>query len=440
MADSQFTSPYIPNTVDEQAAMLQAIGVGSVDDLFQDIPAEFRNPGLNMPAPLSEMEVLQELQRLSERNLYPGRYASFLGAGVYRHFTPSVVSALVSRGEYLTSYTPYQAEASQGTLQAAFEFQTMSSQIMGMEVANAGMYDGATSLAEAALMACRVTQRGRVAIVDTVAPNYAEVVRTYAEPQGIEVYTVTRNVRELQPDTACLLVQSPNFFGYIEDVGGLTDVAHDHGALMCTSVDPIAMGMLKSPGAYGVDIATAEGQALGVPPSFGGPYVGIFTCKQEFFRQMPGRIAGRTTDTQGRTGYVLTLQTREQHIRRERATSNICTSTALIGLMATIYVACVGKQGLRRVAELCYHKAHYAASQIAETPGYSLPIEGTFFQEFVVSCPKPPAEVNAALQDKGIIGGLDVSDQVPNGMLLCVTEVNNRREIDALVAALKEIG
>ena len=440
MADSQFTSPYIPNTADEQAAMLQAIGVGSVDDLFQDIPAEFRNPGLNMPAPLSEMEVLQELQRLSERNLYPGRYASFLGAGVYRHFTPSVVSALVSRGEYLTSYTPYQAEASQGTLQAAFEFQTMSSQIMGMEVANAGMYDGATSLAEAALMACRVTQRGRVAIVDTVAPNYAEVVRTYAEPQGIEVYTVTRNVRELQPDTACLLVQSPNFFGYIEDVGGLTDVAHDHGALMCTSVDPIAMGMLKSPGAYGVDIATAEGQALGVPPSFGGPYVGIFTCKQEFFRQMPGRIAGRTTDTQGRTGYVLTLQTREQHIRRERATSNICTSTALIGLMATIYVACVGKQGLRRVAELCYHKAHYAASQIAETPGYSLPIEGTFFQEFVVSCPKPPAEVNAALQDKGIIGGLDVSDQVPNGMLLCVTEVNNRREIDALVAALKEIG
>jgi glycine dehydrogenase subunit 1 len=440
MADSQFTSPYIPNTANEQAAMLQAIGVSSIDDLFQDIPAEFRNPGLNMPAPLSEMEVLQELQRLSERNLYPGRYASFLGAGVYRHFTPSVVSALVSRGEYLTSYTPYQAEASQGTLQAAFEFQTMSSQIMDMEVANAGMYDGATSLAEAALMACRVTQRGRVAVVDTVAPNYVEVVRTYAEPQGIEVYTAPKGVRELQPDTACILVQSPNFFGYLEDVGGLTDVAHSHGALMCTSVDPIAMGMFKSPGAYGVDIATAEGQALGVPPSFGGPYVGIFTCKQEFFRQMPGRIAGRTRDTQGRTGYVLTLQTREQHIRRERATSNICTSTALIGLMATIYAACVGKQGLRHVAELCYHKAHYAAGQIADIPGYSLPMEGTFFQEFVVTCPRPPAEVNAALQDKGIIGGLNVSDQAPNGMLLCVTEVNSRREIDGLVSALKEIG
>ena len=440
MADSQFTSPYIPNTVDEQAAMLQAIGVDSVDDLFQDIPAEFRNPGLNMPAPLSEMEVLQELQRLSERNLYPGRYASFLGAGVYRHFTPSVVSALVSRGEYLTSYTPYQAEASQGTLQSTFEFQTMSSQIMGMEVANAGMYDGATSLAEAALMACRITKRGRVAIVDTVAPNYAEVVRTYAEPQGIEVYSVSSSVRELQPDTACLLVQSPNFFGYLEDVGGLTDVAHNHGALICTSADPVAMSMFKSPGAHGVDIATAEGQALGVPPSFGGPYVGIFTCKQEFFRQMPGRIAGRTTDTQGRTGYVLTLQTREQHIRRERATSNICTSTALIGLMATIYVACMGKQGLRRVAEICYHKAHYAAGQIAEIPGYSLPMEGTFFQEFVVRCPRPPAEINAALQDRGIIGGLDVSDLTPNGMLICVTEVNSRREIDSLVSALKEIG
>jgi glycine dehydrogenase subunit 1 len=440
MADSQLTSPYIPNTVDEQAAMLQAIGVDSVDDLFQDIPAEFRNPGLNMPAPLSEMEVLQELQRLSERNLYPGRYASFLGAGVYRHFTPSVVSALVSRGEYLTSYTPYQAEASQGTLQSTFEFQTMSSQIMGMEVANAGMYDGATSLAEAALMACRITKRGRVAIVDTVAPNYAEVVRTYAEPQGIEAYTVSSSVRELQPGTACLLVQSPNFFGYLEDMGGLTDVAHNHGALMCTSADPVAMSMFKSPGAYGVDIATAEGQALGVPPSFGGPYVGIFTCKQEFFRQMPGRIAGRTTDTQGRTGYVLTLQTREQHIRRERATSNICTSTALIGLMATIYVACMGKQGLRRVAEICYHKAHYAAGQIAEIPGYSLPMEGTFFQEFVVRCPRPPAEINAALQDRGIIGGLDVSDLTPNGMLICVTEVNSRREIDSLVSALKEIG
>ena len=440
MADSQFTSPYIPNTADEQAAMLQAIGVGSIDDLFQDIPAEFRNPGLNMPPPLSEMEVLQELQRLSERNLYPGRYASFLGAGVYRHFTPSVVSDLVSRGEFLTSYTPYQAEASQGTLQAAFEFQTMSGQIMDMEVANAGMYDGATSLAEAALMACRVTQRGRVAVVDTVAPNYVEVVQTYAEPQGIEVYMVPRGVRELQPDTACILVQSPNFLGYLEDMGGLTDVAHSHGALICTSADPVAMAMFKPPGAYRVDIATAEGQALGVPPSFGGPYVGIFTCKQEFFRQMPGRIAGRTMDTQGRTGYVLTLQTREQHIRRERATSNICTSTALIGLMATIYVACVGKQGLRRVAELCYHKAHYAAGQIADIPGYSLPMEGTFFQEFVVTCPRPPAEVNAALQDKGIIGGLDVSDQVPNGMLVCVTEVNSRREIDALVSALKEIG
>ena len=439
MAKPIFTSPYIPNTDDDRAAMLQVIDAGSVDELFEDIPAGLRDPELALPNPLSELELHQEMTRLASRNLPAGQLPSFLGAGVYRHFAPAVVGALVSRGEFLTSYTPYQPEVSQGTLQATYEFQTMTCQLLGMEVANAGMYDGATSMAEAGLMACRLTHRYRIAALSSVAPNYLDVVRTYAEPQGIEVYTVTPEVEELASDTACVLVQHPNFFGYMEDLERLASLAHDNGALLCASVDPMAMALFKPPSAYGVDIATAEGQALGVPASFGGPYVGLFACKREYLRQMPGRIAGRTTDTQGRTGYVLTLQTREQHIRRERATSNICTSTALVGLMATIYTACLGRQGLRHVAELCYQKAHYAAGQIAELPGYTVPLPGTFFQEFVVGCPKPPEEVNAALLERGIIGGLDVSDQVYNGLLLCVTELNTRGQIDALVEGLREV-
>ena len=439
MADASFTSPYIPNTDDDRTAMLQAVGAPTVESLFADIPAEFRNPDLRLPPPLSELELHQEMERLAARNTLPGQYACFLGAGVYRHFTPAVVGVLASRGEFLTSYTPYQPEVSQGTLQVAYELQSMTSQLLGMEVANAGLYDGATSMAEAALMATRITHRYRVAVLNTLAPNYVDVVRTYAEPQGVEVYSIPPNVQELQPETACVLVQRPNFFGYLESLEHLEAVAHGHGALLCVSGDPVAAALFKPPGAYGADIATAEGQALGIPPSFGGPFVGLFACKQEHLRQMPGRIVGRTTDANGHGGYVLTLQTREQHIRRERATSNICTSTALVGLMATIYTACMGKRGLGHVAELCYQKAHYAAGLIAELPGYTLPLEGVFFQEFVVSCPKPPAEINQALLRQGIIGGLDVSDSVPNGMLLCVTEMNSRQEIDALASALSEV-
>ena len=449
MAGSPFTSPYIPNTEADQAALLQAVGVSSVEDLFAEIPAEFRGPPLRLPNPVSELELMQELGRLAQRNFHAAEHPSFLGAGVYRHFTPAVVAPLVSRGEFLTSYTPYQPEVSQGTLQATFEFQTMTCQLLDMPVANAGMYDGATSLAEAALMACRITQRFKVGVLDTVNPSYAEVVRTYVAPQEIEVYTVESASPHLQPDTACLLVQSPNFFGYVEALDAFAELAHKDGALLCTSTDPVAVAMLKPPGACGTDIATAEGQALGVPPSYGGPYAGLFACRQEFIRQMPGRIVGRTVDTKGRAGYVLTLQPREQHIRRERATSNICTSTALIGLWATVWTACMGKRGLRHLAELCYQKAHYAAARIAELPGYAVLANGpkgggglmgtgTFFQEFVVTCPRPYPEINASLERAGIIGGLDVSGPVPNGMLLCVTEVSTRKEIDLLVAALRE--
>lgn len=437
---SIFTSPYIPNTDAERAAMLAAIGVRTVDELFGDIPLAQGNPELALPPPSSELEVHQELERLASRNVVPSRQFCFLGGGAYRHFAPAAVGALASRGEFLTSYTPYQPEVSQGTLQAAYEFQTMTVQLLDMDVANAGMYDGATSLAEGALMACRITDRGRIALLSTLSPTYAEVVRTYANPQGLDVYEVRPDACELRPDTACLLVQQPNFLGYLEQMERLVDLAHTAGALLCASVDPVSVALFRPPGSFGADVATAEGQALGIPVSFGGPYVGLFSCKREYLRQMPGRICGRTTDLRGGEGYVLTAQTREQHIRRERATSNICTSTALVALMATIYVACLGKRGLRHVAWLTYQKAHYAARRIAELPAYSLPIAGAFFQEFVVRCPRPPAEVNQHLLQRGIVGGLDVSNQVPMGMLLCVTEINGRREIDALVDALAEIG
>ena len=439
MSDLPFASPYVPNTDEDRATMLAEVGAASIEDLFTDIPSDFRHPELHIPAPMSEMDLRREMERLASRNFHAGAHPSFLGAGVYNHYSPAVIPPLVTRGEFLTSYTPYQPEVSQGTLQSTFEFQTMTAQIFAMEVSNAGMYDGASAMAEAALMACRVTKLSRVALLDTVNPNYAEAVRAYTSPQDIEVYTIQSDATELQPYTAAVLAQNPNFFGYIEDLQRLSDMAHAAGALFCLSADPIAAAMFKPPGEYGADIATGEGQALGIPMSFGGPYVGIFTCRKQYIRQLPGRIVGQTVDTQGRTGYVLTLQPREQHIRREHATSNICTSTALIGLWATMYMALMGKRGLQHVAELTYQKAHYAAGRIAELSNYDLALSGTFFQEFVVRCPRPPAEINLALEEHGIIGGLDVSDRIENGMLFAVTEVNSREQIDQLVAALEGI-
>ena len=432
-------SPYSPNTPADRQEMLRTIGVSSVDELFGDIPAEYRDSKLDLPSPLSEMELLQDLAALASENRHVLQGPSFLGAGAYNHYVPAVVQAIASRGEFLTAYTPYQPEVSQGTLQVAYEFQTLTCQLFGMDVANTGLYDGATSLAEAALMACRITHRYRVAYLDTLSPAYREVLETYTRAQGIQVYPVPASTGALSEDTACLIVQHPNFFGYMEEMETLGRAAHGSGALLVVSTDPIAMGMFRPPGDYGADIVTAEGQPLGVPVDFGGPYIGQFACKSEYVRQMPGRIVGRTVDHDGRTGYVLTLQTREQHIRRERATSNVCTSQALIGLMVTVYMAIVGKQGLRQVAELCYHKAHYAASLVERIPGYSLPLSGTFFQEFVVRCPRPPGEINAALLEQGIMGGLDVSDAVPNGMLLCVTEQNSREDIEALAGALARL-
>ena len=436
--DGHFQSHYIPNTTDEQAEMLAALGIGSIDQLFADIPDEFRNPTLNLPAPLSELEIQRELGGMAAKNRPLGSGPSFLGAGSYDHFIPAIIKPLITRGEFLTAYTPYQAEASQGTLQVIYEFQTLICNLYDMEVANAGMYDGATSLAEAALMACRVTKREKVALADSISPAYTDVIRTYCQSQDIAVETVNPSSPNLDAETACIVLQYPNYFGYIEDLQKLVDSAHAQGALVVVSTDPTAMGMFQTPGHYGADIVTGDGQPLGIPSSYGGPYVGLFSTKQEYIRQMPSRLSGRTVDKNGKTGYVLTLQTREQHIRRERATSNICTNEALYALAAAVYLAVMGKQGLRQVAELCYHKAHYAAAEIGKLPGFSMPIDAPFFQEFVVQCPAPPAEINKKLMERNILGGLDLGRQIPNGMLLCVTEMSSRKDIDSLVAALSE--
>ena len=436
-----FTSPYSPNTDADRAAMLAAIGVGSVDELFADIPDRFRNPTLSIPPPISELELRREIEALAKKNAVPGDYACFLGGGAYRHFIPAIVRQLASRAVFMTCYTPYQPEVSQGTLQAHFEFQSMLCQLTGMDVANSGMYDGATSLAEAALMAARLTKRHRVAVLDSVSPAYVEVLRTYLDAPGLAIDRVKTDGLGLGDDVGCLVVQQPGFYGAFEDLRALSDAAHGKGALLIVVTDPISLGMFRPPADYGADIVVGEGQALGIAPTFGGPYVGLFACKQEHIRQMPGRIVGKTVDTRGQTGYVLTLQTREQHIRRERATSNICTSVGLIALMATIYMIGQGKQGLGHIADLCYHKAHYAAGAIGALPGYGVAQgDRTFFREFVVECPRPVAETKERLLQKGIIGGVDVSDRFPNGMLVCVTEMNSREEIDGLVAALGEIG
>ena len=439
MENGRFTSPYTPNTDDDRQRMLNAIGVRSFDDLVADIPAEHRNPPIDLPPPTSELELRREIGAMAEQNAVPGDYACFLGAGSYRHFIPAIVRSVATRSEFMTAYTPYQPEVSQGTLQAHYEFQSLVCQLTGMEVANAGMYDGATSMAEAALMAARVTKRDRVAVLDTVSPAYRQVLETFLDSQGIAIDTSSPDSVQVGAETACLLVQQPNFFGYFEDLEEMAEAAHSAGALLVVATDLTSLGMFRPPSEYDADIVVAEGQAIGVPPTFGGPYVGIFACKQKYVRQMPGRVVGKTVDTRGRDGYVLTLQTREQHIRRERATSNICTAVGLIALMTTLYMSSLGKQGLRRVAELCYHKAHYAASLMEKIPGYSLPLTGAYFREFVVECPRPVAEINNALLERKIIGGLDVSEYVPNGMLVCCTEMNTKEEIDQFAEALAEV-
>ncbi|HUV76172.1 MAG TPA: aminomethyl-transferring glycine dehydrogenase subunit GcvPA [Dehalococcoidales bacterium] len=429
-------SPYLANNDADRQAMLRDIGVSSVEELFKDVPEKYRNANFKLPSPLSELELKEEMRQLSNRNANLEDYTCFLGAGYYRHFIPSVVGHITGRSEFYTAYTPYQAEVSQGTLQTIYEYQSLVCQLTGMEVSNAGMYDGSTAAAEAALMAWRITRKGKIAALSTVSPRYLRVIETYVSGHSIPLEKVEPNLDGLSADCACLVVQQPNFFGYFEDMAAYAQKAHGAGALLVAIVDPVSLGMFKSPADYGADIVVAEGQALGNPTSFGGPGLGIFTCRKDYLRQMPGRIVGKTVDVDGKPGYVLTMATREQHIRRERATSNICTNEALVALATAVYLATLGKEGLRQVAELCYHKAHYAASAIAKLEGYSLVFQQPFFEEFVVRCPVAPSQISDVLFKEGIIGGLDISDMIDNGMLFCVTEVNTKSEIDRLVEIL----
>ncbi len=439
---------FIPNTPEDQRKMLAAIGLNDMEELFADIPSEvlskFKPIGLE---PLSELEAKQLLRTLARENANTDDYVSFLGGGIYDHYVPSIISHLISRGEFLTCYTPYQAELSQGTLTWMFEFQTMMCALTGMEVANSSMYDGGSALAEAMLMAKNTTERTKFLVAKSINPHYWECLKTYAWGAGLELQAVPftedgrldRTIIQREAnDLAGLIVQNPNFFGVIEDLTGLKDAIKE--AFLIVSVNPISLGILAPPGVLGADIVVGEGQPLGNLQSFGGPLLGLFATRMRYVRKMPGRMAGRTVDMDGNTGYVMALQTREQHIRREKATSNICTNQALMALIATIYLAMLGPHGLRRLAEINLQKAHYLAERISRLPGFVLRFAGPFFNEFVVQSRKKPARILKALRDEGFLGGLDLTpyDVLDgNNLLLAVTEQRTRAEMDRFVKTLK---
>ena len=446
---------YVPHTERERSEMLAAIGLARMEDLFADVPAQVRFPALNLPPPASELDIAREMKALAARNFPPDPASSFLGAGTYLHFRPATVDYVLSRGEFYTSYTQYQPEVSQGFLQALFEYQSMICRLTGMEVSNASHYDGATALAEAVLLALNVAsgKRGKIVMSPAVHPQYRAVVKTYL--RGTHAATIVGDEDEaadinwlktlLDQDTAALVIQNPNFFGQCEPINGLADAVHRAGALLIVVTDPISLGLFQPPGSYGADVVAAEGQPLGIPPSFGGPHLGIFAARMAHVRRLSGHLVGETVDAEDRRGYVLTLATREQHIRRAKATSNICTNSAVCALAAATYLATMGKRGLQQVAELCFHKSHYAAAEIGKLKGFAINAQAPtqpFFKEFVVRLPGPAAEINARLQARyGIIGGYDIGRDYPqlkNHMLIAVTEVNTRTSIDRLVLGLGE--
>ena len=434
--------------------MLDSVGLKSAEALFDSIPENLllRRP-LNTPAALSEIELLAQFEQMGARNT-GARRTSFLGGGAYSHYIPTIVDHILSRSEFFTAYTPYQPEISQGTLQTIFEFQTLVCQLTGMEVANASMYDGSTALAEAVLMAERVTKRSKVVAASSIHPQYLEVVKTYVQHAGIALEVIDHDEQTgqtgsslasaIDDHTAAVVVQSPNFFGCIEDLSSLANAAHAKGALLVVAItEALSLGLLKSPGECGADIVVAEGQSFGVPLSFGGPYVGLFATREKYARQIPGRLVGEAYDKKGRRGFVLTLATREQHIRREKATSNICTNEGLIALAATVYLETMGRKGIQEVAHQCVQKAAYAARKISALPGFSLPFTGARFNEFVVRAPINAVDLLSKLgTEKGIDGGLALSRFLPghqNDILVCVTETNTREQIDALVAGLSSL-
>jgi len=428
-------SPYIPSTEEDKQQMLKTIGVSSFEELLSDVPIKHLQPTLNLKEALSEQELAEFFQLLSNNNFSSKTITSYMGGGAYNHYIPSTVKAMIQRGEFLTSYTPYQPEASQGTLQVGFEFQSMIAQLFDMEVCNAGMYDGPTALAEAALMACRIKRNNNVIIHESVSEKTLDVLRSYSKWQDINLFRYDDVNLQDDNEYGCLLVQSPNYIGEIEDVEKLAEEIHNRNGLIIQHTYPISLGMLKPPGQLNVDISTAEGQPLGVPVSFGGPFIGILTCKKEFIRQLPGRIIGQTVDKNNKISYALTLQTREQHIRRESATSNICTSTQLIGLMVAVYLATMGPQGIRSIAETCYHRAHYFAEKLNNIEGLRL-ISNNFFNEFVIQSEIDLSKINKILQENNIEGGIDISDKKSKKILFAVTELNSPEIINKTISLL----
>lgn len=440
---------FIPNTDEDRRLMLKEINLKKISDLFEDISNKLLlKENLKIPKGLSELEVKELLRKISENNRV--NFSYFLGAGAYKHFIPSVVNHLISRSEFYTSYTPYQPEISQGILQAIYEYQTMICSLTGMDVANASMYDGASALAESCIMAANITKRNEILISKAIHPDYRQVVKTYCKAHDYSLVEVgfkdgVTSVNELKEKisekTAAFLVQSPNFFGCIEDLRKIKEVVHFNNVLLNVCVvEPISLGILKSPGSFEADIVVGEGQSFGNPINFGGPYLGIMATKQEYVRHLPGRIVGATVDKDGKRGYILNLQAREQHIRREKASSNVCSNEALCALAATVYLASLGKNGLRKVSELCLQKAHYLANELIKV-GLKLRFKAPFYNEFVVKV-DDAKKIDSELLKEGIIGGLELGKYYPeleNCLLFCVTELNTREEIDRLVEVMKNL-
>ncbi len=440
---------YTQITDPQQEQMLEAIGARSIDDLFATIPAELRFRGdLNVPRGVSELELLRDAQSLASRNNDCTELVCFLGGGAYDHFIPTVVDALSSQSEFLTAYTPYQAEASQGILQLFYEFQTMVCQLTEMEVANASLYEVASSAAEAAMMALSITGRRRVMVAECVHPDTCCVLATYLSQQEADVVSIasvdgvideSTLASVLDDSTAAVVLQSPNFFGCLERLDRIIPAIHAAGALAIVSTDPVACGMLKPPGALGADIVVAEGQALGIPLQYGAPYLGLIATREKFLRKLPGRVVGQTRDLEGRRGFCLALQTREQHIKRERATSNICTNQGLFAIRASIHMASLGRQGIARVANLCFDKAHYAAGRIAALNGYEIAFSSPFFKEFTLRTSRDVSRALAKCRERGILGGVPLArfdHRYMDCFLVAVTEKRTKKEIDDLVSAL----
>lgn len=440
---------FIPNSPEVRRRMLEEAGLSDFENLIKSIPASLRlNRPLNIPAALTELELDREIKGISKKNKIIS--SNFTGGGAYDHFIPAAVDHILLRSEFYTAYTPYQAEVAQGTLQAIYEFQTFISRLTGLPVTNASMYDGASALAEAVSLALYRTGKNEVLISRSVNPFYLETVKTYHAGRKIKI-KLLKNIdgvtdfddftNKLSDKTAAVVTQTPNFFGLLENVSEYSSVARQNGALFISVYDPISLGILAPPSEYGADIAVAEGQSLGIPLNFGGPYLGLFSTRQEYIRQLPGRLSGRTKDIKGNTGYVLTLQTREQHIKRERATSNICTNQALCALAATVYLSLMGKAGLEKIGKLCFSKAHYAASKISELQGYNVKFKGPFFKEFVVETPVSPHRIITKLASRGIVPGIDVGKytaDLKGCLMIAVTEKRSKDQIDDLVFELSK--